>query len=198
MNERILPGLHDYNMLQQRPDQNQIEEPERGAETVQEMDGRRYQAFDWGQLNFQPVPIGYSVPNGVVRNMWLHWMCENSVTIDGNVNLVRPLRRISKLKPRNISALIQISREISALKNLMLLLERHAKEHNDWKDVPTVQEAAAIYHNANLENVWNSALEEIDLAHPGKRKRPRARLDQLTWKTISKALGSTRRQGLLD
>ena len=78
----------------------------------------------------------------------------------------------------------------------MLLLERHAKEHNDWKDEPTVQEAAD--HNANLENVWNSALEEIDLAHPGKRKRPRARLDQLTWKTISKALGSTRKQGLLD
>ena len=64
--------------------------------------------------------------------------------------------------------------------------------------MPNVEEAAAIYHNSGLETVWNSALEEIDLAHPGKRKRPRARLDQLTWKTIPKALGSTRKQGLQE
>ena len=127
--------------------------------------------------------------------MWLHWMCENTVTIDENVYRVR---RISKLKPKNISELIQISRDFSALKNLMLFLEHHAKQHTDWKEMPNVEEAAAIYHNAGLETVWNSALEEIDLAHPGKRKRPRARLDELTWKTISKALGSTRKQGLQE
>ena len=80
----------------------------------------------------------------------------------------------------------------------MLFLEHHAKQHTDWKEMPNVEEAAAIYHNAGLETVWNSALEEIDLAHPGKRKRPRARLDELTWKTISKALGSTRKQGLQE
>ncbi len=40
--------------------------------------------------------------------------------------------------------------------------------------MPNVEKAAAIFHNAGLETVWNSALEEIDLAHPGKR--PRARL----------------------
>ncbi len=27
------------------------------------------------------LPVGYSVPNGVVRNMWLNWICENTVTI---------------------------------------------------------------------------------------------------------------------
>jgi Fe-S cluster biosynthesis and repair protein YggX len=114
--ERILPGLHDFNM--QRPDQQNVEVAPEILQNVQEIDGRRYQAFDWGQLNFQPIPVGYSVPNGVVRNMWLHWMCENTVTIDENEYRVRPLRRISKLKPRNISELIQISRDFSALKNL--------------------------------------------------------------------------------
>jgi hypothetical protein len=189
-----LPGFEYLNV--QRANQQHIEE-QPVLENVQEIDGKRYQAFDWGQLNFQPIPIGYSVPNGVVRNMWLHWMCENTVTINENNYLIRPLRRISKLIPRNIQELIVISRDLSTLKNLMLLLEHHAKQHHDWKEVPNIEEAAAIYQNADLEAVWNSVIEDRDAAHPGKRKRPRCRLDQLTWKTISKAVGSTRQQGLL-
>lgn len=198
MNDLVarIGSLRGFNDLNVQGNQQHIEEEPPEFEPVQVMDGRRYQAFDWGQLNFQSIPIGYSVPNGVVRNMWLHWMCENTVTINAIDYRVRPLRRISKLKPRNIQELIVISRDLSALKNLMLLLEHHAKQHHDWKDAPNVEEAAAIYHNADLEAVWNSAIEDVDAAHPGKRKRPRARLDQLTWKTISKALGSTRKQGL--
>ena len=51
----------------------------------------------------------------------------------------------------------------------MLFLEHHAKQHTDWKEMPNVEEAAAIYHNTGLETVWNSALEEIDFIQERER-----------------------------
>lgn len=162
-------------------------------------EGQSFCAYDWGQLNFQPFPQGFSVPKGVVRTMWVHWMCENTSSIDGQDYAVRPLRRILHLKPRGNKQLIEIGKDLSALRNLMFLLELKARQHEDWNEVPTSSQAMDLYHNARLESVWVSKLDQLDTVHleNGRRKRRRGRLGQLFWKTVSKGLGSTRRQNLL-
>lgn len=157
--------------------------------------GQSYRAYDWGQLNFQPFPQGFSIAKGVVRTMWVHWMCENTSSIDGHEYPVRPLRKIVNLKPRGNKQLIDIGKDLSALRNLMYLLESKARQHEDWNEAPTSSQAMDLYHNASLESVWVSKLNQLDTVHleNGRRKRKRGRIGQLLWKTVSKGLGSTRR-----
>jgi hypothetical protein len=99
------------------------------------------------------------------------------------------------LKPRGNKQLIDIGKDLSALRNLMYLLESKARQHEDWNEAPTSSQAMDLYHNASLESVWVSKLNQLDTVHleNGRRKRKRGRIGQLLWKTVSKGLGSTRR-----
>lgn len=112
---------------------------------------------------FYKVPEGFVLPTGTVEQAWYQWMCRDDK---------RPALR--DLTAEDLPKGSKERKRFPDLKYLMTKLEEKLKDHESWRDQPTVEEAQTMFE------VARAVLPMDARSAKGQKRRP----NQAKWSTV--------------